>query len=64
MKLGIQILSRREREVIELRSRGMPYKQLAPALGISFFTAKNHAKRAFSKLGVSTSLEAVRMLYI
>jgi DNA-binding CsgD family transcriptional regulator len=64
LHLGVEALSPRERQVLERRALGEPYKVLAGNLSISIHTAKQHATRAFSKLGVSTSLEAVRFLLV
>lgn len=55
-------LSPRERDVILCRAKAKPYKILASELGISVQTAKAYAGRAFRKLGVGSSLEAVTML--
>lgn len=62
LALGISVLSPRERQVLERRAMGMPYKLIAPDLGISIHTAKQHASHVFEKLCVKSSLEAVRML--
>lgn len=64
LALGVAVLSPRELQVIKCRSLGLPYKLISPQLGISIATAKQHAGRAFEKLGVSNSLEAVRMLFL
>lgn len=63
LPLGIHALTARERQVIEQRRAGLPYKLLAPQLGISIHTAKMHARHAFDKLGVNSSLEACAVLW-
>jgi len=46
-------LSVRERQVVELRSRGASNAEIAEALGISYHTASRHLSNARKKLGVS-----------
>jgi DNA-binding CsgD family transcriptional regulator len=55
-------LSKREREVLKLASRGMPGKQIARTLGISIKTVEQHKSRAFRKLGVPNQAAAISML--
>jgi DNA-binding NarL/FixJ family response regulator len=52
-------LTPREREVLELLSRGMGNKGVARVLGISEHTVKAHVGAVFEKLGASTRAEAV-----
>jgi DNA-binding NarL/FixJ family response regulator len=54
---GIQQISDREREVIQLISRGLKNKQIAFQLNISESTVGHHLTSIFSKLGVSDRLE-------
>ncbi len=63
LRLGMAILTPRERQVIEQRYAGLAYKELAPKLGISIFTAKKHACNAFEKLGVGSTMQAARILF-
>jgi regulator of RNase E activity RraA len=46
-------LTRREREVVSLASRGLTNQQIAARLVISARTVGNHLHRAYAKLGVS-----------
>ena len=53
------LLSPREKEVLELISRGMPNKQIAAKLGISSHTVKFHIGSLLVKLGAASRAEAV-----
>lgn len=64
LALGTSVLSPRELQVMKCRKEGLRYKEIGPKLGISVHTAKHHAARAFEKLAVTTSLEAVALLFI
>lgn len=59
-----RVLSPRELQVMEHRSRGLAYKMIASELGISIHTTKTYAAQAFAKLNARTSLEAVRILFL
>ena len=52
-------VSPREREVLELLSRGMSNKQIAAELGISYETVCVHLRRVYEKLHVRSRTEAV-----
>jgi DNA-binding NarL/FixJ family response regulator len=52
-------LTRREREVLDLLSKGCVDKEIAQALGISAWTVHDHFKNIFERLGVRTRTEAV-----
>jgi len=54
-----QVLTPREREVLELISRGMRNREIASALFISQSTAKVHVRHVLEKLGVRTRAQAV-----
>ncbi|EGW40424.1 response regulator transcription factor [Desulfosporosinus sp. OT] len=53
------LLSPREKEIIELISKGLHNKEIASALGIKVRTANFHVSNILLKLEVSTRLEAV-----
>ncbi|MFN0174642.1 MAG: LuxR C-terminal-related transcriptional regulator [Saprospiraceae bacterium] len=58
-----QVLTRREREVLELISRGLPNKQIAAELFISLETIKSHCHSIFEKLHVQSRVEAVNKFF-
>ena len=56
-------LSNREREILELLSRGLMYKEIAAALFISQETVRKHVYHVYEKLHVSNRVEAVNKFY-
>jgi DNA-binding CsgD family transcriptional regulator len=54
-----ELLTPREREVIELIARGFRNREIANALVISESTTKVHVRHVFEKLGVRTRAEAI-----
>jgi DNA-binding NarL/FixJ family response regulator len=54
-----QPLSTREREVLELLSKGLPYKEIADLLGVNIETVRKHCHHIYEKLQVSSRTEAV-----
>jgi DNA-binding NarL/FixJ family response regulator len=52
-------LSNREMEVLRLAAKGLDAKTIASALGISVRTVNGHFDSIFSKLGVSSRIQAV-----
>ena len=52
-------LSPREKEVLDLLSRGFMYKEISDKLGISFETVRTYIRRIYEKLHVRTRTEAV-----
>jgi PAS domain S-box-containing protein len=53
------LLTRREREVLQLLAGGLSTANIAAALSISPITARNHATSIIEKLGAKTRLQAV-----
>jgi DNA-binding NarL/FixJ family response regulator len=56
---AVQPLSIREREVLELLSKGLPYKEIADLLGVNIETVRKHCHHVYEKLQVSSRTEAV-----
>lgn len=56
---AVEKLTRREREVLALLSKGCVDKEIAHAMGISVWTVHGHIKRIFEALNVRTRTEAV-----
>jgi DNA-binding NarL/FixJ family response regulator len=54
-----QPLSSREREVLELLSKGLLYKEIADMLGVNIETVRKHCHNIYEKLQVSSRTEAV-----
>lgn len=53
------VLSPREREVLELLAKGLPYKEIAGLLDVSVETVRKHCHHIYEKLQVSSRTEAV-----
>ncbi len=53
------ILSAREREVLQFLSRGYAYKQIGEELGVSMDTTRTYIRRIYEKLHVHSRTEAV-----
>jgi DNA-binding NarL/FixJ family response regulator len=52
-------LAEREREVLDLLSQGLMYKEIADRLGIGFETVRTYVRRIYEKLQVRSRTEAV-----
>jgi len=55
----IEGLSPREREVLDLLSKGFAYKEVSAELGISYSTVQRHIERIYQKLHVHSATHAV-----
>ena len=53
------ILTRREKEVLELLSKGLLYKEIAEKMGVTRETVKKHLKNIYQKLHVQNKIEAL-----
>jgi len=58
---GIDLLSKRELEVVRCLAEGMTNREIATRLGLSQHTIKNYLFRVFDKLGVSSRLELLSL---
>lgn len=58
---GVNLLSKREFEVVECAVQGMTNREIAQHLGLSQHTVKNYLFRVFDKLGVSSRVELLFM---
>jgi DNA-binding NarL/FixJ family response regulator len=52
-------LSHRQTQILEYASKGLSHKDIAEQLGIGVQTVKNQASTILSKMGVSTTIEAI-----
>ncbi|MHB8289551.1 MAG: response regulator [Acidimicrobiales bacterium] len=57
---GVQVISEREREVLQLVARGHTYKEIASELFISTKTVENHVRNILGKLHLSRKNELIR----
>jgi len=57
------LITKREREVLELLSKGFLYKEIADKLEITLSTVKRHLNHIYEKLQVQNKTEAVNKLY-
>lgn len=58
------LLSSREKEVLELLSKGLLYKEIAEQLGVTHETVKKHLKNIYQKLHVQNKIEALNKFRI
>lgn len=58
----LELVSPREREVLEMVVQGKPTKQIAGELGLSTKTIDNHRASIMSKTGASSVVELVRLV--
>jgi DNA-binding NarL/FixJ family response regulator len=58
---GLELLSARERQVIQYLAAGMTNSEIARSLGLSHHTVKNYLFRIFDKLGVSNRTELLSL---
>lgn len=56
---GANLLSAREKQVVELTADGLSNHEIAERLHISEHTVKNHLFKIYEKLGISTRVELV-----
>jgi len=59
----ISVLSNREKEILELLSKGMLYKEIAAQLFISQETVRKHVYHIYEKLHVNNRVEAVNKFF-
>ena len=55
----VDLLTRRQQEVLNLLAQGLTTREIASRLSISQYTARNHIQHIFQKLHVHSRLEAV-----
>lgn len=59
----LELLSTREKEILELLSRGLMYKEIASQLFLSPETVRKHVYHIYEKLHVSNRVAAVNKFY-
>lgn len=60
---SVNVLTAREREVLDLLANGLPNKVIAARLGIASATAKNHVHNILEKLGIRGRIEAAAIVH-
>ncbi len=60
---GIEMLTSREKEILEYLSRGLMYKEIAAQLFLSPETVRKHVYHIYEKLHVSNRVAAVNKFY-
>src|SRR2546423_437421 len=60
---GVGRLTPREREVLDLMTRGLDNRAIAAKLGIQYTTVRGHVRSVVEKLGARSRLEAVARAY-
>jgi DNA-binding NarL/FixJ family response regulator len=60
-KNGVNLLSKRELEVVQCLAQGLTNREIAEKMGLSQHTVKNYLFRVFDKLGVSSRIELLFM---
>jgi len=56
---GLELLSKREQDVVKLVAEGMANKEISARLGLTGHSVRNYIFRIFDKVGVSTRVELV-----
>ena len=64
MTSGLEALTTREREVVDLVAQGLPNKAIAAQLGISPRTVEGHLNHVFEKVGASSRSALVRLAMV
>lgn len=62
-RINDEQLTDREKEVLDQLANGSMYKEIAAKAGISTETVRKHVRNIYSKLQVSSRMEAVRKVY-
>ena len=60
---SLDILTKREKEILEMLSKGLVYKEIADQLNISSETVRKHVYNVYAKLHVSNRVEAVNKFF-
>ena len=58
-----ELLTEREREVLEQLAKGQRYKEIAEGLHLSIDTVRTHVRNLYEKLQVSSRTDALNKLY-
>jgi DNA-binding NarL/FixJ family response regulator len=61
--IELEKLSNREREILDLLSKGLRYKEIADKLFLSTETVRTHIRNTYEKLQVNSRTEALNKIY-
>ena len=64
MKNKMQLLTEREKEVVQLLSLGLTYIKIAQKINVSHETVKMHLKNIYRKLHVQNKIEALKKVQL
>jgi LuxR family maltose regulon positive regulatory protein len=56
---GEELITKRQREILNLLARGHSYEDIGLALDLSINTVRSHVRAIYERLGASTKVEAV-----
>lgn len=62
-RISDELLTDRERGVLDGLAAGLQYKEIAVKAGISTETVRVHVRRIYSKLQVNGRMEAIRKVF-
>jgi DNA-binding NarL/FixJ family response regulator len=62
-EIPVEMLSKRETEILQLLSRGLLYKEIADQLSISVSTVRQHIHKIYEKLHVQNRTEAINKAF-
>jgi DNA-binding NarL/FixJ family response regulator len=62
-RINNDMLTERERNILDQMAKGLLYKEVAAEAGISIETVRKHARNIYEKLQVNTRVEAIRKVY-
>lgn len=60
---ALDVLSKREKEILEMIAKGLLYKEISDSLFISIETVRKHVRHIYDKLHVDNRIEAVNKFY-
>jgi len=60
---SLDVLTKREKEILEMLSKGLVYKEISDQLMISSETVRKHVYNVYAKLHVSNRVEAVNKFF-
>lgn len=60
---SLDVLTKREKEILEMLSKGLVYKEISAQLNISSETVRKHVYNVYAKIHVSNRVEAVNKFF-